>query len=1280
MQHQNYNYSSRSGPILSVVLMLSAFLADAAPSHLTIDKAIYNTKTQTLNVTTNVKGSSGSLTLLHGNGGILDSRNISEGQQSFTIPLSQSIETPCTVEARLGNLTITKSVTGASATCAKVPECKILLPNDTINVQANTPVTFSGLAKLKDKKANPLRLEWDFAGGSMGEAIPNSYPTAYKRPDNAKTTVQFVRDNASYRVRFTAWDKLNHYCEASVMVNVGTPPTHAELPDISGLALEAQKSSASIGSQLAGKKDEVVVLAFPNLTMQNSIDARYTPNVEVPAPWGPFTSISAQVYRKDRLPQQLIASDVKMQYSAASNPSDPVGINSINSTSQNWPLNSDIRKSAPFHNANVQKSDMWDTLVRPSTDKLTPDYGSNNWLAQVIWWTGYSGPITTFITPDEGFHIWSPPNPWWNFPGGDGPQPPVPDDHGRYMPGHEKPFAENIPQDFTTYYKEQRWHTARNIPVTDIDDVGRVNAFPLMKVEAVDNKTNQPLANVDAVVAIGKDFHCSECHAKGKIAANDKLDWSKFQQAYHSSKEYSKCAWQSDCSPNFTAPVFFDAIDQDGKPSQELSDLEYAAIKNASALHDFYDNTGIIGNIKYGYKDDAGYHYDWPSTCTSCHQTMMQFEMGFNINNSRGKKHGDDGYYPRYSQTMHRYHEQIQLDPNDKNKVLRDTDGRPLRWDPSKGQNPNSMFPTVKANGDSLPQEQNCLRCHAGHRDQLYRDRMYSAGVTCFDCHGDMMANGQAHDKPKPGPEGFKTRVEWYDQPDCGSCHTGNANQGKNGQDGFFSAGVLKRAFNNQEPSQTPLAPKSQRFAVQPGKTADIFVSDPVDSDWSIRNSIVNMTTPLYRNSKDTHGDVACAACHGGTHEVWPNRDPKANDNVAAMQLQGHTGTVLECNVCHTADSFKNEADLDGGIYMTDVPKDSGILGGPHNTHPINDPYWWKSTEHDKANVDGTTYGGWHNNYAKKPGKDKEDQCAACHGNDHKGTRLSRTPVDRVFDFSSFDQAKLKKAGFKAKVIKVPADTFIGCDTCHSIKTSCIDSPAGNQCGVASTTVPGSVNRDPVINSTPESTTAVMGQPYSYQVKATDADRDTLTFGLGTQTGNKSMTINTATGVISSTWPMSIFSGYVHGPFTFPYTVNVKDGNGGYTTQTINMTLSCPSGQDWVWDATANKGECQTVSVGAKITSTPTVLGLNAGGAYNYQVKATSDKSLPLSYSLTGNPTGMTIDANSGLISWQSDTINKGSYTFKVTATDASGGYGFQNVTIIVCQAPQTWNSMGMCM
>jgi hypothetical protein len=54
----------------------------------------------------------------------------------------------------------------------------------------------------------------------------------------------------------------------------------------------------------------------------------------------------------------------------------------------------------------------------------------------------------------------------------------------------------------------------------------------------------------------------------------------------------------------------------------------------------------------------------------------------------------------------------------------------------------------------------------------------------------------------------------------------------------------------------------------------------------------------LYRDSVG-HGGMACEACHGSTHAEWPVANGKANDNVAAKQLQGHAGPIIECNTCH---------------------------------------------------------------------------------------------------------------------------------------------------------------------------------------------------------------------------------------------------------------------------------------------------------------------------------------------------------------------------------------------
>lgn len=47
------------------------------------------------------------------------------------------------------------------------------------------------------------------------------------------------------------------------------------------------------------------------------------------------------------------------------------------------------------------------------------------------------------------------------------------------------------------------------------------------------------------------------------------------------------------------------------------------------------------------------------------------------------------------------------------------------------------------------------------------------------------------------------------------------------------------------------------------------------------------------------HGGVHCAACHGSPHAITPT--VTAVDNLQAMNLQGHSGVINTCTVCHTA-------------------------------------------------------------------------------------------------------------------------------------------------------------------------------------------------------------------------------------------------------------------------------------------------------------------------------------------------------------------------------------------
>lgn len=66
----------------------------------------------------------------------------------------------------------------------------------------------------------------------------------------------------------------------------------------------------------------------------------------------------------------------------------------------------------------------------------------------------------------------------------------------------------------------------------------------------------------------------------------------------------------------------------------------------------------------------------------------------------------------------------------------------------------------------------------------------------------------------------------------------------------------------------------------------------------------------LYRFSRGHHG-VFCQACHGSQHAIYPTLIPA--DNAQSMRLQGHSGTIDTCRVCHTNDPNPGEGPHGGG-------------------------------------------------------------------------------------------------------------------------------------------------------------------------------------------------------------------------------------------------------------------------------------------------------------------------------------------------------------------------------
>lgn len=180
----------------------------------------------------------------------------------------------------------------------------------------------------------------------------------------------------------------------------------------------------------------------------------------------------------------------------------------------------------------------------------------------------------------------------------------------------------------------------------------------------------------------------------------------------------------------------------------------------------------------------------------------------------------------------------------------------------------------------------------------------------------------------------------------------------------------------------------------------------------------------------------------------------------------------------------------------------------------------------------------------------------------------------------------------------------------------------------------------PVITSTPV-TTATVAVPYRYQVLATDANGNTITYSL--PTGVTGMTINSTTGLISWT-PTGAQTG------SRSITVRATDSTGRFTSQSFTIVVAA--------------------NTAPLITSTPS-LTARVGVLWSYQLTAIDANSGDvLTYSRNGNqnsvPAGVTVNATTGLVTWTPTATQLGARSFSLRVTDLAGNTNTQTFTVTV--------------
>jgi hypothetical protein len=668
----------------------------------------------------------------------------------------------------------------------------------------------------------------------------------------------------------------------------------------------------------------------------------------------PFQVVHTQVIRRGSEPDILTPADgVEVVYSASSNPDDPI-LTGINSAGTGPVLSSLLPDNS------VYKTNFWD-VARDAYDPFYP-----------------SGILPAFYPAganilDLGLPM---PNVEQLFLG-DGNL----SAEQQEMPGRLGPYVNNAPLAFELFTVDQPfflafpfgytaegmdWYEAAGVPLTAFDDFGRENPWALMRVQA--RAGGQVLASLDTVLPISGEANCGFCHNAPMDGGNGAA-----------TAGLSKVAL---------------SIHDDGDVPMVVS-LEWAADINLLRLHDQEHGTNLV--VGTSQDDPPGPIPFKAVVCQTCHYTpaldLAQLGPlgpendgplvlnGQLISDSLANGR-DQVKHKSMSNVMHSHH-----------ATVKDLAGDPLF---------PVMLPPVDSDGNLRNPavgrqvlEATCYQCHPGRRTGCLRGAMASGGMLCQDCHGDMAQVGDDFTRnvspDNPGDFEFvgnfytdpdQPRVPWANEPGCGSCHTGDAMDNMHGDPNTIGAPVdgirLMQAYLSNDTKATPIVPGNKRFAEN---------TVPASFDGMPNPGAGNPM--LYRVSKG-HEGVFCEACHGSTHGIWPNGNPNANDNVAAMQLQGHTGTIAECSTCHTGDLGSN-------------------LDGPHGMHPI-------------GSAGEKFAGGDHEELAKN----NPNACRACHGRNGEGTVLSAMAQDRVLECD--DSTAFCPNG---NSVLFENDHQVGCTECH---------------------------------------------------------------------------------------------------------------------------------------------------------------------------------------------------------------------------------------------------------
>ncbi len=185
--------------------------------------------------------------------------------------------------------------------------------------------------------------------------------------------------------------------------------------------------------------------------------------------------------------------------------------------------------------------------------------------------------------------------------------------------------------------------------------------------------------------------------------------------------------------------------------------------------------------------------------------------------------------------------------------------------------------------------------CHSSEMNILYEhtdDHGFNPNnrpILCASCHSSPPLTG-----PEPGSEGYFSQVI-HDEHSfidtsipgidgCFKCHPGENSQCLRGTMSQEYGMICQDCHGDMD---------------QVASTIDDGRIPWVDEPSCRGCHTSNFGEPvgeLYRNARG-HGGVMCSGCHNSPHAIFPSREER--DNQVMVDLQGHTGTLNDCTVCH---------------------------------------------------------------------------------------------------------------------------------------------------------------------------------------------------------------------------------------------------------------------------------------------------------------------------------------------------------------------------------------------